>query len=263
MYLSWKEDCILMRFQPIRPWIHGHSSVTPEIFYGKKDPDLTKEAFIGLDVCVELHGVNEVDTGNLQDSWTENREYINQALKLVNIDLNECGGDLDREEQEWIQQELGEPPYSSYNLYFITIYKESINDTFESTRTGEESKVVEEKVVYIGKTDSRCSRFVNGHLAALKLHHTKYQDYKKRVYFGTVTFLTIDKDYLPLEFISPLSKAKKLLSNTEALLISWFNPELNIKTEDMGTMRYTSIIIENWSNVSKFLHGFFVEGYEK
>lgn len=252
-----------MRFQPLRPWIHGHSSVTPEIFYGKKDPDLTKGAFVGLDVCVELYEANKVNTGNLQDSWTENREYIDQALELVNIDINESGSNLDHEERELIQQELGEPPYSSYNLYFITIYKESISETFEGKRSGERCKSLAEKMVYIGKTDSKQSRFANGHLAALKLHDPKYQDYKKRVYFGTVTFMTEDDEYLPMEFISPLSKAKKLLSNTEALLISWFNPELNLKTEDMGNMRSTSIFIENWSDISKFLHGFVVEGYKK
>ncbi|SDH12022.1 hypothetical protein SAMN05443529_1102 [Desulfosporosinus hippei DSM 8344] len=43
-----------MRFQPLRPWINGFNSVTPEIFYGQKDPDLSKEAFIALDVCVAL-----------------------------------------------------------------------------------------------------------------------------------------------------------------------------------------------------------------
>jgi hypothetical protein len=244
-----------MRFQPLRPWIHGHNSVTPEVFYGKKEPNLTQGAFVGLDVCIDLHKANSVNTGNLQDSWTENRKYINRALELVNIDLNECGSDLGHEDQYLIQQELGEPPYSSYNLYFITIYKEYINETFEC-------KSLEEKIVYIGKTDSKYNRFVNGHLAALKLHHPKYQEYKKRIYFGTVTFLTEDKEYLPLEFISPFSKAKKLLSNTEALLIAWFNPELNVKVENMGNMRNTSIFIENWSDVSKFLHGFIVGGYE-
>ncbi|MFZ5945667.1 MAG: hypothetical protein ACOYVD_16355 [Bacillota bacterium] len=244
-----------MRFQPLRPWITGHNSVTPEIFYGMKDPDLTKEAFIGLDICVDLHDSNEVDTGNLQDSWTENREYIERALELVSINLNECGSDLDHEERIRIQQELGEPPYSSYNLYFITIYKEEVNQG--------QSKIIEERIVYIGKTDSKNSRFVNGHLVALKLHHPKYQDFKKRVYFGTVTFLTEEDDYLPLEFIYQLTKAKELLNNTEALLISWFNPELNIRTEDMGNMRCCSICIENWSEKSNFLHGYFVEGYEK
>ncbi len=252
-----------MKFQPLRPWIKGHNSVTPEIFYGKKEPDFTKGAFIGLDVCVDLYQANELDTGNLQDSWTENREYMNQALKIAKIDLNECSSDLDHEEREWIQQELGEPPWSSYNRYFITIYKEDINETHNNQETEVKDKTLGEKIVYIGKTDSKNSRFANGHLAAVKLHHPKYQDYKKRVYFGTVTFLTQDEEYLPLEFIYPLSRAKNLLSNTEALLISWFNPELNTKAEDMGNMRFTSITIENWSEVSKFLHGYFVEGYEK
>ena len=47
----------------------------------------------------------------------------------------------------------------------------------------------EEKLVYIGKTDSKSSRFSNGHLVALKLHNPRYQKYYKRVYFGTIMFL--------------------------------------------------------------------------
>ena len=64
-------------------------------------------------------------------------------------------------------QEIGEPPFGCYNIYFITIYNEH-----------------EEKLVYIGKTDSKKSRFSNGHLAALKLHNPIYNGYNKRVYWN-------------------------------------------------------------------------------
>ena len=50
----------------------------------------------------------------------------------------ENGYDLDREEKWWVLQEIGEPPFGCYNIYFITIYNEK-----------------EEKLVYIGKTDSK------------------------------------------------------------------------------------------------------------
>lgn len=42
-------------------------------------------------------------------------------------------------------------------------------------------------------------------------------------------FLDVDKNYLPLEYITPLEKAQELLDNTEKLLIIHFKPELNIK----------------------------------
>lgn len=242
-----------MRFQPLRPWLNRHNSVTPDTFYGKDVPDLSKGILLALDLCVDLHEADKVDTGNLQESWEEHNQYIESALQITRIDPNEDNCDLDNEEKEWVKEELGEPPYSSYNLYFITIYKEGETQTSENP--------VEEKVVYIGKTDARNSRFANGHLAALRLHHPKYQDYKKRVYFGTITFISSSNNYLPLEFVYPLSKAKELLSNTEALLISWINPELNTKNEDMGELRCCMISIENYSDVTKFMHGHLISGY--
>ncbi|NLO41999.1 MAG: hypothetical protein GX109_03080 [Bacteroidales bacterium] len=76
--------------------------------------------------------------------------------------------------------ELGEPPECCYNVYFITTYYDK-----------------GERLVYIGKTDSQKSRFVNGHLAALKLHNPKYNMFNKRIYFGTIIFLSKDKKYIP------------------------------------------------------------------
>lgn len=192
-----------MKFQPLRPWLNRHNSVTPDTFYGKCAPDLSKGLFLALDLCVDLHEADKVDTGNLQESWEEHNKYIESALRIARIDPSEDSRDLDNEEKEWVKEELGEPPFSSYNLYFITIYKEG--------NTGSSNEPLEEKVVYIGKTDARNSRFANGHLAALRLHHPKFQGYKKRVYFGTITFISDKDGYLPLEFVYPLSKAKELL----------------------------------------------------
>ena len=40
-------------------------------------------------------------------------------------------------------------------------------------------------------------------------------------------FLSDDKEYVPLEFISPYSRAERYLSEMEAYLIERLNPELN------------------------------------
>ncbi len=85
-------------------------------------------------------------------------------------------------------------------------------------------------LISLGLT-SKKSRFSNGHLAALKLHNPIYNGYNKRVYFGTVMFLSDDKEYVPLEFISPYSRAERYLSEMEAYLIERLNPELNKKKE--------------------------------
>lgn len=202
-----------MRKNMLEPWLIGNESITPQNFILNNSPNFEYGAFIGFDECIELYKANEFDSGNLEDSWTNTRNYINSALDLINGDINECGfGYLDNEEKDWILKELGKPPLGSYNIYLITIYNEN-----------------EEKIVYIGKIDSKKSRFSNGHLAALKLHNPIYDSYKKRVYFGTIMFLNSDNNYLPLEYITPLEKSKELLYNTEKLLINHFKPELNIQ----------------------------------
>ena len=154
----------------------GNESVTPKNFYGDKKPDVKQRTFIGLDIAVDLHLVNTVDTGNLKDTWNMTQEYIQKACDIANVG-SDNDFDLNHEEKYWILNELGKPPEYCYNIYCITIYNEH-----------------EEKVVYIGKTDSKESRYINGHLAALKLHDPKYEFYDKRVYFGTIMFLTLDKN---------------------------------------------------------------------
>jgi hypothetical protein len=230
-----------MKFQPLEPWVKGNTSITPENFYGRLKPNLEMGAYISIDIEVELYLANTVDTGNLKDSWKLNKEYIERASELTGADA-ECGFDLDNEEKRWILDELGEPPRCCYNLYFITIYNE-----------------VDEKLVYVGKTDSKKGRFINGHIAALKLHNPKYQRYNKRIYFGTIMFLSEIKEYIPLEFITPYSIAERYLGEMEALLIERLNPELNVKSERMGELKNLSVVhIQNYSGISSFMNDFFV-----
>ena len=212
-----------MKNQPLKPWIKGNESITPNNFFSNALPNLEYGAWISLDIAVELYKANTIDTGYLKKSWNEHHEYIEQVCLLTGID-EENGYDLDREEK------------------FITIYNEH-----------------EEKLVYIGKTDSKKSRFSNGHLAALKLHNPIYNGYNKRVYFGTVMFLSDDKEYVPLEFISPYSRAERYLSEMEAYLIERLNPELNKKKEPLHLLEnLSSVLIQNFSEENAFMKDFFV-----
>lgn len=230
-----------MKFQPLEPWIMGNGSITPENFYGKLKPDFKMGAYIFLDKAVDLYLANTVDTGNLRDSWRLNKGYIEKVCEIIEVD-EENGFDLDNEQKRWILDELGEPPKCCYNLYFITIYNE-----------------IEEKLVYVGKTDSKKSRFVNGHLAALKLRNPMYNGYNKRIYFGTIMFLSEMKEYVPLEFITPYNLAEKYLGEMEAFLIDRLNPELNVKSERIGEMEELGVVhIQNFSDVTMFMHDNFV-----
>jgi len=232
-----------MKFQQLKPWISGNESITPLNFYENLKPCIELGAFIGLDVCCDLYLANTIDTGNLYDSWVENKKYIDRVCEITGTNA-ECGYELDSEEKRWVLNELGEPPVCCYNIYFITIHNDH-----------------EERVVYIGKTDSQKSRFANGHLAALKLHNPKYHDYYKRVYFGTIMFISKNKEYVPLEFITPFIVAKKYLSEMEAVLIDRLQPELNVKSEIMGELKNLGIIhIQNFSEVSDFMNDSFIYG---
>lgn len=154
----------------------------------------------------------------------------------------ECDFDLDNEERRWVLDKLGEPPVCCYNIYFITIYNDD-----------------KERLVYVGKTNSQKSRFVNGHLAALKLHNPKYNNYYKRIYFGTIMFLSETKEYVPLEFITPFEVAKRYLDEMEALLIDRLQPELNVKSEDVGELENLGAVhIQNFSDVSNFMNNYFL-----
>lgn len=231
-----------MKFKPLKPWVKGNGSVTPCNFYGNLTPSVERGAFIALDEAIDLHIADSIDTGNLYDSWHANQNYIDMACAIANVG-HDNDFDLDNEEKSWILDELGEPPDSSYNLYFITVYDESY-----------------EKIVYIGKTDAKKSRFTNGHKAALKLHNPVYRQYDKRVYFGTITFISNENDYLPLEFIKPYKQAKEYLSEMEALLITYFRPELNKRKEHYDKLTNLVIHIQNFSGESEFLHDYFVMG---
>lgn len=126
-----------MKYKLLKPWIQGNRNLTPKNFYANVRPCIEMGAFVTLDIAVDLHLAHTVDTGNLYNSWHKNKKYIKNACEIANVDENNSF-DLEREDEIWITQELGEPPESCYSLYFVTVYNET-----------------EEKLVYIGKTDSK------------------------------------------------------------------------------------------------------------
>lgn len=236
-----------MRESMLAPWLKGNESITPKNFYMDNKPNFELGAFLGIDEYIDLYKAYEFDSGNLEESWAKTREYIERTFSIINKNLDELLENdevymrLDNEQKDMILKELGNPPLCSYNIYIITIY----NDT-------------EEKIVYIGKTDSKKSRFQNGHLAALKLHNPKYEGYKKRVYFGTIVFLN-KSDYIPLEYIIPLEYARTLLSYTESILINYFKPELNTLLIDSKIdIPKIQFHIQNFTDTSPFLNNIFV-----
>jgi len=183
-----------------------------------------------------------IDTGYLYQSWNYNKKYIDDVYEYLHASKLRDILYLDNEQKYQILKNLGEPPICCYNLYFITIYDDR-----------------DEKLVYIGKTDSKINRFANGHRASFKLHNPIYKGFNKRIYFATLVFLSKDRKYIPLEFINPFEESEKYLNDIEALLIAHFNPELNIKPEKIRYINDLSAIhIQNSTDKSTFLNMLFV-----
>ena len=71
--------------------------------------------------------------------------------------------------------------------------------------------------------------------------------------------LSETKDYVPLEFITPFEDAKKYLGEMEAFLIDRLQPELNVKSEDIGEMENLGVVhIQNFSEISAFMNDYFI-----
>lgn len=52
-----------MKNQPLKPWIKGNESITPNNFFSNALPNLEYGAWISLDIAVELYKANTIDTG--------------------------------------------------------------------------------------------------------------------------------------------------------------------------------------------------------
>lgn len=230
------------KFQPLKPWLKGNCSITPRHFYTQYTPDLLEHLFLSLDIVVPLHDADTVSTSNTKESWQLNRNYIKKVLQILAIDEEDCDMELAEDEKEEVLLKLGEPPYSCYNLYFITIKN---ND--------------EEKIVYVGQTNATKSRFIGGHHAALKLHAPQYSGYQKYVYFGTVTFTATDNGYLPMECLETTGQIRHLLNDIERILIYEFKPELNTQKYKYKFINQPKLQIENHTGASNFLDFYLID----
>ncbi|HHP0482998.1 TPA: hypothetical protein ACRZ2J_004867 [Vibrio campbellii] len=135
---------------------------------------------------------------------------------------------------------VGEAPLACYPIYLITV--------------GDGDS---EKLVYIGKTSSNSSRFSSGHTAISKLHHPKYNGLTKRLYLCCVVFLK-NGNTIPIEWITPYSKAESLLKSFEANLIYWNKPELN--TQHIAAepeFLYGQVHAQNVTGSTSFWHDYF------
>lgn len=197
-----------------------------------------------------MHEAAQIPTQSIVKSWNETQTYIKEMIEYLEVEWNQktkvtgsyyefCFGN---EVLHHLYEESGNPPEECSPIYIIT--------------TGNNKA---EEIVYIGQTSSESNRFKGGHLAALKLHHPDYSGFEKRVYFATIMLLTKSKEYIPLEYVYPLEKAKFILSKIEAGLIYHFQPALNIQHKSKENYKISSQIhIQNFTEHSIFLDNQFV-----
>ncbi|MEI6559450.1 MAG: hypothetical protein WCO00_13680 [Rhodospirillaceae bacterium] len=82
-------------------------------------------------------------------------------------------------------------------------------------------------VVYIGKAESKTNRFTDGHIAALKLLHPKYQRFHKFISFAVVLISTTKCSNVPVELVFPSSLRSEIISYIEHSMVWKFQPCLN------------------------------------
>ncbi|MFT9819273.1 hypothetical protein [Lysinibacillus sp. NPDC056185] len=216
----------------------------------KQSIDFSLGFFLGIENGFPLHEASKLSAQSLKQSWEENNNYIEKVIEYleefwnweIEYSKNYINLHLDNEIIRAIKSVTFQPPTTCCPIYIITV--------------GEGES---EKVVYIGKTSSANNRFRGGHTVALKLHHPKYDGLKKSIYFASVMLLSKDEEYLPLEFISNLKGAEKLLLEVEASLIYQYKPELNTISKKKANYDIVSEVhIQNFSHYSKFLNDNFI-----
>lgn len=131
---------------------------------------------------------------------------------------------------------IGEPPGPAWPLYVITV-----------------GNYPDEKIVYIGKTNAQTHRFVTGHSAITALHAPKYDGMAKRLYLATVTLMSDEGNYVPLEWLYPKGLRDAIWSDIGAQLIYHFQPELNRKLKDKDHSKNpVGIAFHNYSGTKSF-----------
>lgn len=206
--------------------------------------------FLGIQSVHPLYRADEIPAQSLEKSWNSTQDYINKAIEYLEDEWNEKIDStasyyqmfLDNEVLYSLWIDLGNPPLECCPIYIITVGNDE-----------------EEKVIYIGQTSSKKSRFRNGHLAALKLHDPRYNGIDKKIYLANIMLLSKSKKYIPLEYISTIKGSKSILSEIEASLIFHFKPELNIQNKFKQNYNISSQIhIQNFSYYSNFLNDKFI-----
>lgn len=219
--------------RPLTPWLHGDWYVKRFQHY-EGEVILPAQVFVCLSVAFELHEAPQTPLKTLEQSWSDTKKYLSSACQLISRETPMRS--LSKEERKAILTTLGEPPDPAWPLYFFTV-----------------GEYPDEKIVYIGKTNSRSHRFSRGHAAITALHGPTYRGLRTRGYLASVTIYSDEGNYVPLDWLHPRALREAVWSDLEAQLIFHFQPELNrgLKRADRSK-RPVFIALHNYSGTQSF-----------
>lgn len=218
---------------PLTPWLDGDFFVKRLEHY--EDGTTTPaKVFVSIQASFELHDAPQLPLKTLDDSWRDTKNYLASACTLIQRDTPRRS--LSAVERKTVLATLGAPPAPAWPLYFFSV------DEYPN-----------EKIVYIGKTDSKTHRFSDGHRAITALHRPEYRGVRTRLYLATVTIVSTGGNYVPLEWMHPKALRNAIWSDVEAQLIFYFQPVLNtrLKCRDRSK-RPVPIALHNYSGTKSF-----------
>lgn len=231
------------KFSPFISWLRRGSNLTTLYEPDLANPKFELGGFLSLSSATPLYKAGKIRAESLKSSWTSAKRYTNDVRDFLNLDDDIDLQCLDNEEIDWINEDaiLRNPPPIAHPIYFMTVRGDN----------------KPEKIEYIGKTSSNNARFRGGHSAITRLHAPEYNGLEKNIYLASILFIVDNKDLLPIEWVHPIEKAEKLLTQIESQLITHFQPKLNIKGKNQNLMvNYIQLHIQNQYD-SMFLHDTF------
>lgn len=219
--------------QPLDQWMNGKQYF--KIFdYYEDDTFAPEFIFVHLDHYFPAFEAPTIKAQPFEKSWALTKEYV--ANVCHHFGKTHAGWGPNSSDRKAAIKKFGDPPLQAYPLYFITIHKNN-----------------QEKLVYIGRTNSKKNRFTGGHAAFTKLLNPKFNGWKKRIYMAGVTVLTYEDHYIPLEWLHPRAFTKRLWKSIESQLIYHFQPELNYHLKATDKCEWPADLIVNNYSGTKFL----------
>lgn len=195
---------------------------------------LPESIFVSIDTFFRLYEAPQVPLKSLEQSWIDTKDYVSRALALLG--RPHAGWSLSDEDRKKVLASIGEPPGPAWPLYVIAV-----------------GDFPDERIVYIGKTNAQTHRFGTGHSAITALHAPKYDGMTKRLYFATVTLMSDEGNYVPLEWLHPKALRDSIWSDVEAQLIYHFQPELNRRLKERDHSKNPmGIAFHNYSGTKSF-----------